>query len=208
MSKGDLVNENDLFKELDKLTLKNILVIYEYLLISQKKLKRSFYKYEIEEIKENLYTNFFPKSQEKQKKLNGYQSFSLNQNLSNIKNNADKKKQKNKNKWKQGSIIGLNNLDKNSKKSQKANKINEEKKMKKDFDKYIKQCKEEDEKLEKEKEKDNIDDKNKKPHNKSGLAKLMNENKNKDKNKSKNTSEFNLSNFNMDEDFPPLTKKK
>jgi hypothetical protein len=35
-----------------------------------------------------------------------------------------------------------------------------------------------------------------------------NKNKNKDKNKSKNTGEFNLSSFNMDEDFPPLSKKK
>ena len=214
LSKGDLVNENDLFKELDKLTLKNILVIYEYLLISHKKLKRSFYKYEMEEINENLYTNFFPKSQEKQNKLNGYESFSLNQNLSYIKINADKKKQKNKNKWKQGTIIGLNDFGKNNKNNQKAKKINEEKKAKKDFDKYIKQCKEEDEKLEKEKKKekdnkeDNKDDKNKKSHNKSGLAKLMDENKNKDKNKSKNTGEFNLSNFNMDEDFPPLSKQK
>ena len=211
LSNGDLVNESDLFRELDKLTLKNILVIYEYLLISNKKLKGNFYKFETEEINENLYSNFFPKSQTKQKKLNGYESFSLNQNLSYIKNKADKKKQKNKNKWKQGSIVGLNDKNKNNKNNQKTKKVNEEKKKKKDFDDYIKQCREEDAKLEKEKEKDNKednkDDKNAKPHNKNKLAMLMmNNNKNKDKNQSKNTGKFNLSSFNMDEDFPPLSQ--
>ena len=213
--KGDLVNEDDLFKYLDNLTIKNILVIYKYLLISYKKINGSYYKLEMEQINEDLYTNFFPNSKKKEKKLNGYASFSSNQNLNNNNYNdkAEKKnkKNKNKNKWKQGTIIGLNDFS-HKKDEPKPKKINQEKKMKKDFDNYIKKCKEEDEKLEKEKnnkkdnKEDNKDDKNKKPHNKSKLAMLMMDNKsnNKNTNKQKNNGEFHLSNFNMDEDFPPL----
>lgn len=211
--KGDLIDENEFFNELDSFTLKSTLVLYKYLLIANKKICGKFFKLEMEQINENFYDNFCP-NLKKEKKLNGYASFSLNQNLNlnnintnNNNNKNEKKIHKNKNKWKQAEIIGLNI----GKKSQN-NKKKVEKDMKKSFDNYIQKCKEEDEKLEKEKEKekdkkkdikeDNKD--NKKIHNKSKLAMLMVDSNNKNKNKSKNTGEFKLSNFNLDEDFPPL----
>ena len=91
--KGDQIDENELFNELDLLTLKNILVLYKYLLISNKKINGGYYKLEMEQINENLYLNFIPESKKaKQKKLNGYASFSLNQNLNNINNNNNNEK--------------------------------------------------------------------------------------------------------------------
>ena len=230
---GDQINENELFNELDNLTLKDVLVLYKYLLISHKKICGDYYKLEIDQINENLYNNFFPNKNNNGKKLNGYKdnysSFSLKQNLNNnishINNNEknEKKNKKNKNKWNQinNNIIGLNVGKKNKEKPKKNN----EKNMKKDFDKYIKECKKEDEKLEKEKEKEiqnnkdnnkkdkdnNKKDNNKKNINKSKLAMLIdsnknsnNNNKNKNTNKLNNTGKFSLSAFNMDEDFPPL----
>ena len=139
----------------------------------------------MEQINENFYEHFCPKIK-KEKKLNGYASFSLNHNLNNINTNNNnkngKKINKNKNKWKQAEIIGLNI----GKKPQK-NKIKAEKDMKKSFDNYIQKCKEEGKKLEKEKEKEKDNKKyikednkaNKKSQNKSKLAKLMGETYNK-----------------------------
>ena len=82
--------------------------------------------------------------------------------------------------------------------------------MKKDFDKFVKQCQEEDEKLEKEKIQDNKEDKNDNKNNNkiSKLAMIMSSNDNKTKNNNKKkislNGGFKLSAFNMDEDFPPL----
>ena len=230
--RGDQINENELFNVLDGLTLKDVLVLYKYLLISHNKICGNYYKLEMEQINENLYNNFFPNKKNNEKKLNGYKnnysSFSLKQNLNNnnishINNNEkiEKKNKKNKNKWNQinNNIIGLN-VGKKNKEKQKKNK---EKNMKKDFDKFIKDCKKEDEKLEKEKEKEmqnnkdnnnnNKKDNNKKNMNKNKLAMILDSNKNNNNNninKNKNThklnnnGKFSLSSFNMDEDFPPL----
>jgi len=215
--RGDQVNENDLYKELDLLPLKNILIIYQYLLISYKKISGKYYKLEMDQINENFYKNFFPNSKKnKNNKLNGYNrpysSIALSHELSsNNNNNKNNKKKKNK-KWNQmnKNIIGLNkgNNDKKPEKKEKS-----EIQMKKDFDKYIQQCKKEDEKLEKEKKlnnKNDNDEKKSKNNNKNKLAMLIgsnnnkNSNNNKKVNKPKNTGEFKLSYFNMDEDFPPL----
>ena len=215
--RGDQVNENDLYKELDLLPLKNILIIYQYLLISYKKISGKYYKLEMEQINENFYKNFFPDSQKNKNnnKLNGYNrpyssialSHELNSNNNNNNKNDKKKKNKNK-KWNQmnKNIIGLNkgNNDKKPEKKEKS-----EIQMKKEFDKYIKQCKKEDEKLEKEKQINNKNNNEKKSDNKSKLAMLIgsddkNKNTNKKVNKPKNTGEFKFSYFNMDEDFPPL----
>ena len=215
--RGDQVNENDLYKELDLLPLKNILIIYQYLLISYKKISGKYYKLEMEQINENFYKNFFPDSQKNKNnnKLNGYNrpyssialSHELNSNNNNNNKNDKKKKNKNK-KWNQmnKNIIGLNkgNNDKKPEKKEKS-----EIQMKKEFDKYIKQCKKEDEKLEKEKQINNKNNNEKKSDNKSKLAMLIgsddkNKNTNKKVNKPKNTGEFKFSYFNMEEDFPPL----
>ena len=217
--RGDQVNENDLYKELDLLPLKNILIIYQYLLISYKKISGKYYKLEMEQINENFYKNFFPDSKNKNnKKLNGYNrpyssialSHELNSNNNNNNNNNNKKNKKNK-KWNQmnKNIIGLNKGN-NDKKPEKKEK--NEIKMKKEFDKYIQQCKKEDEKLEKEKQINNKKDNNEKKdknYNNSKLAMLIgsnndNKNTNKKVNKPKTNGEFKFSYFNMDEDFPPL----
>ena len=218
--KGDLIDEKEFFNELDTLSLKEILVLYKYLLIANKKINGKFYQLEMEQINENFYDNFCPKIN-KEKKLNGYASFSLNQNLnknnSNTNNNKNEKKNKNKNKWKQAEIVGLN-IGK-SNKNNKNNKKKTEKDMKKSFDNYIQKDKEEDEKVKKEEGKEKEDQKDKaedykdikKTQNKSKLAILIgdtNHKDNKNVNKSKIKGEFKLSNYNLDEDFPSLKKNK
>ena len=214
--KADQVNENELFDILDTLTTKNILVLYKYLIISYKKIVGDFYKLEMEQITENLYNQFFPNSKNNEKKLNGYASFSLNQTLNNnnINNNINshknnEKKNKKKKNWNQNYIVGLNDNKRNN--NHQKSKQNIENQKKKQFDKYIQKCKEEDEKLEKEKNEKNKnnDDNNKgdkKNNKKSKLAMLMNSSNNSHNinNKHKNTEGFKLSEFNMDEDFPPL----
>ena len=118
------------------------------------------------------------------------------------------KKNKNKFKWNQKIIPGLNDFE--QKKPKK--KISKEEEMKKNFDKFIKECKEEDAKFEKEKpkEKENKIDPNKNK-NRSKLAMLIDFNDNNTKNNNKKKVQtkggFKLSAFNLDEDFPPLTKK-
>ena len=90
-------------------------------------------------------------------------------------------------------------------------KLTKEQQMKKDFDKFLKKCKEEDEKLEKEKKQENKEEDNNntnKNSNKSKLSMLIGSNDNKTKNNNKKKIQtkggFKLSAFNMDEDFPPL----
>ena len=213
--RGEQINENELFKELDTLGIKEILILFKYILISYKKICGSFYKLEIEEINENLYSNFFPNKKVNEKKLNGYKndfsSFGLKQNLNNNKEKKDKidkkNKKNNKNKWNQADIIGLG-VGKNK---EKPKKNNHEQNMKKNFDKEIKKIKEE-EKIEKMKEKENPNikdnkDNNKKDNknnNKSKLSMLMASNTNNNK---KNTNNKNINNGKFkfkDEDFPPL----
>ena len=214
--RGEQINENELFKELDTLGIKEILILFKYILISYKKICGSFYKLEIEEINENLYSNFFPNKKVNEKKLNGYKndfsSFGLKQNLNNNKEKKDKidkkNKKNNKNKWNQADIIGLG-VGKNK---EKPKKNNHEQNMKKNFDKEIKKIKEEEEKIEKMKEKENPNikdnkDNNKKDNknnNKSKLSMLMASNTNNNK---KNTNNKNINNGKFkfkDEDFPPL----
>ena len=207
---GDQVIESELFNILDTLTFKNILVLYKYLLIANKKISRSFYKLDIEQINDNLYTNFFPNSKKSDNKLNGrngYASFSLNQNLNKInlnRNNNEKKNKKNKNKWNQVEIIGLNNDKKNKKSKQnKEKEINKNQIYKNEDKKEELNNKIEENKINNDK-KDNSKI-NKKIQNKSNLAILINSNNNKQNSKKpKITGEFKLSNFNYDEDFPPL----
>ena len=214
--RGEQINENELFKELDTLGIKEILILFKYILISYKKICGSFYKLEIEEINENLYSNFFPNKKVNEKKLNGYKndfsSFGLKQNLNNNKEKKDKidkkNKKNNKNKWNQADIIGLG-VGKNK---EKPKKNNHEQNMKKNFDKEIKKIKEEEEKIEKMKEKENPNikdnkDNNKKDNknnNKSKLSMLMASNTHNNK---KNTNNKNINNGKFkfkDEDFPPL----
>ena len=214
--RGEQINENELFKELDTLGIKEILILFKYILISYKKICGSFYKLEIEEINENLYSNFFPNKKVNEKKLNGYKndfsSFGLKQNLNNNKEKKDKidkkNKKNNKNTWNQADIIGLG-VGKNK---EKPKKNNHEQNMKKNFDKEIKKIKEEEEKIEKMKEKENPNikdnkDNNKKDNknnNKSKLSMLMASNTNNNK---KNTNNKNINNGKFkfkDEDFPPL----
>ena len=214
--RGEQINENELFKELDTLGIKEILILFKYILISYKKICGSFYKLEIEEINENLYSYFFPNKKVNEKKLNGYKndfsSFGLKQNLNNNKEKKDKidkkNKKNNKNKWNQADIIGLG-VGKNK---EKPKKNNHEQNMKKNFDKEIKKIKEEEEKIEKMKEKENPNikdnkDNNKKDNknnNKSKLSMLMASNTNNNK---KNTNNKNINNGKFkfkDEDFPPL----
>ena len=169
----------------------------------------------MEQIDEDLSHIFAPelKKEIKNKKLNGYQNisynaFNLNQNLNEAKykkEKKDKKHNKNKFKWNQKIIPGLNDFDQKKPKS----KISKEEEMKKNFDKYIQECKKEDEKIEKEKKEEEKEEPVKKNNNKSKLAMLMNSNDNKTKNNTKKkvqTSgyQFKLSAFNLDEDFPPL----
>ena len=210
---GDQVVEKELFNELDSLSFKNILVLYKYLLISNKKISGKFYKLDMEQINENLYTQFFPYTKQNFKKdgKNGYASFNLNQNLHNInlhKKNGDKKNKKNKNKWNNVEIIGLNK-DKINKKSIKNHEKKVEKKPK--IKKEDEKIEEKEEKNEKGKEqaikddKKNISEINKNNKTQSRLAMLINSNNNKQNSKKpKYTGEFKFSNFNIDEDFPPL----
>ena len=134
-----------------------------------------------------------------------YESFGLNQNLKEIKGKKNKKN-KNKFKWNQKMIPGLTDV---LQKKQKP-KLTKEQQMKKDFDKFLKKCKEEDEKLEKEKKQENKEEYNNtnKNNNRSKLSMLIGSNDNKTKNNNKKKIQtkggFKLSAFNMDEDFPPL----
>ena len=202
------IKENELFYEFDSLSIKNVLVLYKYLITGYKKLSNQFYKLDMEQIEEDLYHNFFANSKEDDKRDNAsYASISLSQNMQQNKN-KNKKHNKNKFKWNQKYIPGLN--DKEQKKPK--NKKNKEEEKKKEFDKYIKECKEEDEKLEKEKEKNKERENKVEPNknkNKSKLAMLIGSNDNKTKNqnnkkKVQTTGDFKLSAFNLDEDFPPL----
>ena len=211
----ELIKENELFTDFDSLTIKSVLVLYKYLTVAYKKLSKEFYKLEMEQIDEDLSHIFAPelKKEIKNKKLNGYQNisynaFNLNQNLNEAKykkEKKDKKHNKNKFKWNQKIIPGLNDFEQKKPKS----KISKEEEMKKNFDKYIQECKKEDEKIEKEKKEEEKEEPVKKNNNKSKLAMLMNSNDNKTKNNTKKkvqTSgyQFKLSAFNLDEDFPPL----
>ena len=206
----DTIKEHELFAEFDSLSIKNVLVLYKYLITSYKKISGAYYKLEMEQIEEDLSHNFFSeqKKETKNKKSNGYNSyssFSLNQNLNDTKNKKDKKHNKNKFKWNQKNIPGLTDIEQKKPKTKKS----KEEEMKKNFDKFIKECKEEDEKLEKEKEKNKEKDNKEEPikkNNKSKLAMLIGDNKTKNntKKKAQTKGEFKLSAFNMDEDFPPL----
>ena len=212
----EIIKENELFSEFDSLTIKSVLVLYKYLTVAFKKLSHEFYKLEMEQIEEDLYNNFIPdlKKEIKNKKLNGYpdlsySAFNLNQNLNNKKEKKEKKHNKKKFKWNQKIIPGLNDVEQKKPKTKK----NKEEEMKKNFDKYVKECKEEDEKLEKlkQKEKEQKEEPIKKNNNKSKLDMLMNSNNKDNKNNNKKKvqssgSQFKLSAFNLEEDFPPLKK--
>ena len=205
------IKELELFSEFDSISIKNVLVLYKYLTIALKKIQGEFYKLDMEQIEEDLF-NYFSngvKIENKNNRNNSYQSyasFNLKQNLNEIKNKKNKKHNKNKFKWNQKIIPGLNDV----KEKKQKTKLNKEQQMKKDFDKFVKQCQEEDEKLEKEKIQDNKEDKNDNKNNnkKSKLAMIMSSNDNKTKNNNKKkiliNGGFKLSAFNMDEDFPPL----
>ena len=205
------IKELELFSEFDSISIKNVLVLYKYLTIALKKIQGEFYKLDIEQIEEDLF-NYFSNGvniENKNNRNNSYQSyasFNLKQNLNEIKNKKNKKHNKNKFKWNQKIIPGLNDV----KEKKQKTKLNKEQQMKKDFDKFVKQCHEEDEKLEKEKIQDNKEDKNDNKNNnkKSKLAMIMSSNDNKTKNNNKKkilpNGGFKLSAFNMDEDFPPL----
>ena len=223
LKKYEIIKESELFSEFDSLTLKNVLVLYKYLFIAYKKIYGEFFKLEMEQIDENLYQNFIgdlQKEENKNKKLNGYQNksyyaFNLQQNLNDVKEKKNKKHHKNKFKWNQKIIPGLNDFEQKKPKTKKS----KEEEMKKNFDKFIKECKKEDEKLEKEKEK-NKEKENKDEHehehepikknnNKSKLAMLIGSNEkntknNNNKKKVQTKGGFKLSAFNLDEDFPPL----
>ena len=226
LKKYEIIKESELFSEFDSLTLKNVLVLYKYLFIAYKKIYGEFFKLEMEQIDENLYQNFIgdlQKEENKNKKLNGYQNksyyaFNLQQNLNDAKDKKEKKNKKhhkNKFKWNQKIIPGLNDFEQKKQKTKKS----KEEEMKKNFDKFIKECKKEDEKLEKEKEK-NKEKENKDEHehehepikknnNKSKLAMLIGSNEkntknNNNKKKVQTKGGFKLSAFNLDEDFPPL----
>ena len=212
LKNSQLIKENELFFDFDSLTIKNVLVLYKYLTIASKKLSHEFYRLEMEQIEEDLYQNFIPelKKEIKNKKLNGYPdlsylSFNLNKTLNNnTKEKKDKKHKKNKFK-NQKLIPGLNDFE-----QKKQNiKKNKEEEMKKNFDKFVKECKEEDEKIEKLKEKEIKEEPIKKSGNKSKLDMLMNSNNknsknNNNKKKVQTSGNFKLSAFNLDEDFPPL----
>ena len=212
LKNSQLIKENELFFDFDSLTIKNVLVLYKYLTIASKKISHEFYRLEMEQIEEDLYQNFIPelKKEIKNKKLNGYPdlsylSFNLNKTLNNnTKEKKDKKHKKNKFK-NQKLIPGLNDFE-----QKKQNiKKNKEEEMKKNFDKFVKECKEEDEKIEKLKEKEIKEEPIKKSGNKSKLDMLMNSNNknsknNNNKKKVQTSGNFKLSAFNLDEDFPPL----
>ena len=212
LKNSQLIKENELFFDFDSLTIKNVLVLYKYLTIASKKLSHEFYRLEMEQIEEDLYQNFIPelKKEIKNKKLNGYpdlsySAFNLNQNLNNKKEKKEKKHNKNKFKWNQKIIPGLNDVEQKKPKTKK----NKEEEMKKNFDKFVKECKEEDEKIEKLKEKEIKEEPIKKSGNKSKLDMLMNSNNknsknNNNKKKVQTSGNFKLSAFNLDEDFPPL----
>ena len=213
LKNADLIKENDLFNELDSLSIKNILVLYKYLITSYKKMSGEFYKLEMDEINEDLYYLFFPNEKNKidNKRFYEYQSYNAFSLKQNINSNKNKKPKKNKNKfvWNQPSIPGLTNIEHKKPKTKK----NKEEEMKKNFDKYIKKCKEEDEKLEKEKNKDKEQEKKDKEEEKiknnngrqlAMLISSIDKNTTNKKKKKVQKGEFKLSAFNMDEDFPPL----
>ena len=196
------IDENEFFFELDKLSLNNILIVYKYLLTGYKRIIGDFYQLEKEQIIENFYDHFFSnhyKGQQIKKQEEEYYDSSLNQKLNNnnISNNNSKK---NKNKFKDNKFTSKDDYG-------HTQQIMEmpEKDMKKSSGKLIKKYKEEDKKLEKANTNENKED-NKKSHHKSKLAMLLEGKKNSNNNKkiSKKSGKFNLSEFNYDEDFPPL----
>ena len=205
------IKENELFSEFDSLSIKSILVLYKYLTTASKKISGEFYKLDMEQIGENLFDYFSNGVKDEIKNENkdlyqSYESFGLNQNLKEIKSKKNKKN-KNKFKWNQKMIPGLTDVLQKKPKP----KLTKEQQMKKDFDKFLKKCKEEDEKLEKEKKQENKEEDNNntnKNNNKSKLSMLIGSNDNKTKNNNKKKIQtkggFKLSAFNMDEDFPPL----
>ena len=63
----DTIKEHELFAEFDSLSIKNVLVLYKYLITSYKKISGAYYKLEMEQIEEDLSHNFFSEQKKKQK---------------------------------------------------------------------------------------------------------------------------------------------
>ena len=66
ISSGE-TNENEFKNILNKLHFKNLLILYKYLLISSKKIDGLFYRLDLEQIEENLYSEFLEKKNNENK---------------------------------------------------------------------------------------------------------------------------------------------
>jgi hypothetical protein len=178
-------NESNFKNTLKKLELKKLLLIYQYLLISSKKVDNLFYKLELEQIDEDLYENFCEREQcDDEKELT----------------EAEKKTRKQKILFREHMNLKFK-LSANEKKVTEAYKKNTEKK--------------EDKKEEPKKEPEEPKQKSKlyKFLNNEPIEEEHNNNSNTNKNKGKGKKnkkgkfvEFNIHDFDLDKDFPKLKK--
>ncbi len=167
ISSGE-TNEKEFENILNKLHFKNLLILYKYLFISSKKIDGLFYRLDLEQIEENLYSEFLEKKNDENKD-----------------NKEDKERKKRADLLRMELMYSKNNDIDNNNNQNSSNKKQEENNNKK------------------------IDIPN---NHKSNLDKLFdgeivetqNENIIKNKNQNKNMNLFDINNFNLDEDFPPL----
>ena len=196
--KGEDIDENKLKLELNGLSLKILLLLYKYIYISLKKIKGDFFKFDLEEIEESLYEEFI-----KKKELRDITFTSTNNNT--IKNKAiefadikfPSKNKKRKNKYKRGNnfyqskIVGLkegNDIEKELKgKKENLNdntvKLEKEKETKKEIVDINKPDLEEEDEKEEIKNINEVNDINDGLLGKSGLAKLLSNDKSLNQNK-------------------------
>ena len=141
-------NNKKFYEILEKLeTLKKILLVYKYLLISYKKIEGLFYKLDLEQIDPDLYEEFLerPKKQ--------------NENMSKIEKEKRERQIKLKQEMENQNYLYSNNLDnknKNQKKEDKKINFNPQKKSKNKLAMLLEGNEEEDNKDEKNNKKKNI----------------------------------------------------
>ena len=175
ISSGE-TNENECKNILNKLHFKNLLILYKYLLISSKKINGLFYKLDLEQIEENLYLEFI------EKKIN-----------ENRDNKEDKERKKRTDLLRMELMYNDNNNNNKNNNNNNNNNNNKNDSIKKQEEKNNK-------KIILNNHKSNLD----KLFDGEIEEESQNPNMIKNKNQNKNINLFDINNFNLDEDFPPL----
>lgn len=114
LAKGEKIDENKFKLELDGLSLKIVLLLYKYIYISLKKTNGDYFKFDLEEIQENLYEEFIKKKEFRDITLTSTNNRTIqNKHIEYVDIKYPSKNKKKKNKYKKGNnfyhpkIVGL-----------------------------------------------------------------------------------------------------